>query len=219
MVHIRRQLLKNEPQDKIKKKTNFLFSASPRFCAVQKVTTDILLHSWLKLKDMTLFRCVQQNEMTRTPISDKNLFDVDDREVNFFYWSGLSSVQFRLITNTKIPLAGLRTFLRSLKETSWYFAKIDQLIQLIQLHLKIMWSQKITFVICALPGSKILLAKWKRLFFQQGAVLWLRKKTFLNCLVKAQELSIYHDITQLESKVQLDFDTWVLGQSNLYSKG
>ena len=82
---------------------------------------------------MALFRCVQQNEMTRTPISDKNLFDVDDREVNFFYWSGLSSVQFRLITNTKIPLAGLRTFLRSLKETSWYFAKIDQLIQLIQL--------------------------------------------------------------------------------------
>lgn len=34
---------------------------------------------------MALFRCVQQNEMTRTPISDKNLFDVDDREVNFFY--------------------------------------------------------------------------------------------------------------------------------------
>ena len=48
----------------------------------------------------------------------------------FFYWSGLSSVQFRLITNTKIPLAGLRTFLRSLKEISWYFAKINQLIQL-----------------------------------------------------------------------------------------
>lgn len=71
--------------------------------------------------------------MTRTPISDKNLFDEDDGEVNFFYWSGLSTVQFRLITNTKIPLAGLRTFLRSLKETSWYFAKIDQLIQLIQL--------------------------------------------------------------------------------------
>lgn len=136
MVHIRRQLLKNEPQDKIKKKTNFLFSASPRFCVVQKVTTDILLHSWLKLKDMTLFRCVQQNEMTRTPISDKNLFDVDDREVNFFYWSCLSSVQFRLITNTKIPLAGLRTFLRSLNETSWYFAKIDQLIQLIHLTLE-----------------------------------------------------------------------------------
>ena len=85
MVHIRRQLLKNEPQDKIKKKTNFLFSVSPRFCVVQKVTPDILLHSLLKLKDMAPFRCVQQNEMTRTPISDKNLFDVDDREVNFFY--------------------------------------------------------------------------------------------------------------------------------------
>ena len=47
----------------------------------------------------------------------------------------------------------------------------------------------------------------------------MRKKPFLNYLVKAQEFSIYHDITQLESKVQLDFDTWVLGQSNLYSKG
>ena len=34
--------------------------------------------------------------MTRTPISDKNLFDVDDREVNFFLLirSVLSAVSF-----------------------------------------------------------------------------------------------------------------------------
>ena len=59
----------------------------------------------------------------------------------------------------------------------------------------------------------------KATFFPTRSCSVIAEKPFLNCLVKAQELSIYHDITQLESKVQLDFDTSVLGQSNLYSKG
>lgn len=47
----------------------------------------------------------------------------------------------------------------------------------------------------------------KATFFPTRSCSVIAEKPFLNCLVKAQELSIYHDITQLESKVQLDFDT------------